>query len=377
MKLILNKEEFTTELAYVSEVANGQINPKQAGILFEVEGDVLTLTTSNGSAAVAITRMKLEAPVAENFSATTDAKKLVALLPLLSGKTVTLNFAETKMTAVAGKGRYSFQIYTEDAKVAIKSFSVLDFAAQTVSVNTKAFIDGLMKANKFTINKERNQYIMTNVGVSLTPDSMKFYSTDGDRAFYKLVPDETADTATRNAVLKISNSYTHLLSNMNVAERMNITFAKDGAIMKFEAGHRIAYIREQIGNLPDITNSMFPKAKTKLTKQVQIDAMELQSVVNRIKIAADAKYKRLIFDISNGVMKINARHHETAMQEFEEEMNVDGADIGTFITDGNFMSDFLAQAKEKVTILFSESQKDPVILLDQVQGLHYLVTQMI
>jgi DNA polymerase III sliding clamp (beta) subunit (PCNA family) len=371
MKITLNKEEFTRELAYVSELSSGNTdNKKDNGILFEIESDTLTLTASNAS-AVAVTQMKMETPVEGKFASATTARKLVDLLPLLSNETVNISFTDTKMTATAGKGRYSFQIIA-DASQHIKGFSVVDTKGNALSVESKSFVEGMLNADTFTATKEENQFIMTNVGVMLTPTDMHFYATDGVRAFHNVMADPSE---ARNATIKISNQYTGLLAKMTVADRINITVLENDAVLKFQSGQRIAFIRVQIGQMPDVINGMFAKGKARVSKHVVIDGDELKSVVRRIKIAADAKHKKVVFDISGGVLKITAKHHQTEMQEFVEEMNVEGKDEGLFVTDGNFISDFLLKTKDKVTVAFGETKKDPVLVYAQ-HGFNYLVSQM-
>src|SRR5579872_691651 len=101
MKITLKTEDLLKEMSFVSQVADGTLNPNCWNVLFEVQDKTLRLTGTNSS-TVARTEVPIDKKDSQkNLITAANGREITKSLSQIRAESVNLSFTENNLTITA------------------------------------------------------------------------------------------------------------------------------------------------------------------------------------------------------------------------------------------------------------------------------------
>lgn len=367
-KITVETKQFDNALTFVNKMLDAKpLMPELAYVLIEAEGEMLRLSTSNGSNSVS-TFITLKNAAKEPFAVCIHAKKLLDIVKLLEQDQLTISKAETRVTLIAGTGKYGFSIYPK-AVEALKPITYMAVDGVPFTINAEKFTQAVSTASIFAANDETTKFTLMGVMVKALDNQILASAMDGKRAAEVMIPD---DAAGRNESVFIPGSGISVLSDLMDGKDLAIT--RGDTAIRFESGSRVAVIRRSSSeNLPEITN-FINKYLEKEEVVANVEAALVTSCVKRLQTAVEGKMRKIMFEVTADGLKLNSLDAMTSCQEFEETLVADTKGTGKFSLNASNILDYTKTSTGLITFRFAPSQPNAAVVLTNTSGCRCMIS---
>lgn len=331
-------------------VASNPIIPILENVLVELDGNSLSLTTSD---LQTVMFTMVDVAGSENGSICLPAKLLVETLR---------NLPDQPVTITADQATFAAEIQTSNGRFKLSGENPIDFPKvpevnKTSSMQIPAQVLGdAINNTLLAVSTDDMRPAMTGVLVQMNGEHTNFVATDGHRLIRYRRNDIQAENA-GNIILpkKALGLLKSTLPTDNTS--VNVEFSSSNAFFAFDSFQLICRIIDE--RFPEYENAI-PKANTNICT---INRMELLGSVRRISIYSNKTTHQIRFKLGENALVVSAEDLDFS-NEANEQLKCDYA--GTPLEIGfnaKFISELLGNLDSKfVEIRLSEPNKAGLLI---------------
>ncbi len=358
MKLTVSSQELNKVLQLVSKILPTGNNPN-FGILkyflFEVEGNILTITASNLELT---SRVKLTVDEAdEDFKIAIEGERLLGLLRLIPDEPIILevlqqNGPEEEVISNAlfvklshTKGHYSLLADNADVYPAVSNLLEDDDKVKKILLPALALKRGLQSTYFAMMPESGERLHLAGVYFDLKGDKINIVATDTQRlATYTY----NIETPLEEKGFIVPGRVINFLRALNVSYEGDVEILFDEKNVLFRFPENIEVISQLVeGNFPDYEKVMSFDVKY----YVNIDRVEFINALKRVNLVSDKSSHFIGVDITNEDFIIKAKDNGLMVQGEEHlraDSNVEHYELGL---NGKYLSDILNNIDSSVISL--------------------------
>ncbi|MDR1817321.1 MAG: DNA polymerase III subunit beta [Puniceicoccales bacterium] len=375
MKFIIQRDHLAAGLSQVANVVNPRATlPVLSNILFEAEGDTLSLTATNMDVGI---RVRVKADVKSNGRITLNAKRLLTIVRVFekSEVTVELNGLNVKLSA----GSQKFQLAGLHPDDPNNQFPPLaTFANQHCYSLPKEEFGRLLRKVAYAQSVDEGRLVLVGVNVTFTKNEtgegerVTAVATDGRRLAYvsKIFPSVGVAEGESGFILP-SKSVAEVQRILSGKGDVKIAFddrqvAFDAEVLPAEKDEADTGLRDHIHFVSKLGIGVYPNYKQVIPKEaenrIKLERVQLLKIVNSAAIMASEKGATIHLKFGDG--KITATGQISDVGESEDSMVIDdyaGPPV-TIAFNPQYLTDTL-QALEEDTIYYDfKDEMSPCIV---------------
>lgn len=318
MRIAIQKEELLKALSLVSGVVeNRQTMAVLANVLFEVEGDKLTLTASDTEIEIS-SQVKLLESEGEDGRITVPAKKLLDITKSLAdGSVINFSFVDGKVTLNSNRSRFTLSTLPADDFPSVSESDVL--ATFTMQ---KQQLSKLIHRSEFAMAQKDVRFYLNGMLFEVSPQGFRTVATDGHRL---ALSEDSSVQANVTEAVQIIVPYKGVVelgrSLGDGDEEIQISIGQNHLTA---VTSRYTFITKLIdGNFPDYTRVIPPRGDNVVVGSRQA----LREVFSRAAILSNEKFRGVRVNLSENQLNIRANNPEQEEAEDSIEIEYNGADI--------------------------------------------------
>ncbi|MEE8058772.1 MAG: DNA polymerase III subunit beta [Pseudomonadales bacterium] len=280
----------------IGTVENNSITPILQNVLFTVDKNLLTITSSNLEVEMS-TETQLD-KCTESFSSTLPARKLhdiVKALPDSSVLTLTFDKKKEKATLTCGRSRFT-----------LTTLSANDFP--TIEVNNKqsntltidaSILNQLIANTQFAMAHRDVRYYLNGMFFRVDNKELSVVATDGHRLSTNTIDITSTINPCRELIVPRKGIAEMLKALKWVSGDVTLTFSANHICLKGDCFNLISKLVD--GKYPDF-ESVIPKSND---KRLVADLGHLQSSLKRASILTHDKTNGVKLSLTNNQLQVN------------------------------------------------------------------------
>ena len=328
MTLTIQRADLARTLAAaIKATASRNTIPVLANVLLAADGGRLTVVATDLDVEVAS-----RAPAEGTLETTVDAHRLHDIVRRVSGDTVTLALADSKLTVKCGRSRFTLPT------LPVADFPRLDGGKFDVTFN--ADFAALVPPVKFAISGEATRYYLNGVHLHNTEDgAVRAVATDGHR----LAHNTLGDKAPIPAVIIPAKT-------VGIVPAGEITVSLSSRMCRFATSDTVIVSKLVDGLFPDYSR-VIPRENNSV---VMTDRKDLADAVARVATIAKERGRGTKFTIANDNIAIDLRTDDgTAHEDVPAQYSGEPIEIGF---NAQYVVDVLAAVPgENINIALSDA----------------------
>ncbi len=306
MKVIIKRENIVERLPYLeSIISEKSVKEILSHILFEAEGNTVTLTVTNLETAL---KCNITATVQESGNISILANKfsdIVRNLPKDSDITITSN-SSNKVTITSNKFKTDTQGFTKE------DFPTLhepEFG-NTVTVSQPLLKEMLRKTMFSTLKVDNNKPFLNGLFLNIKGDIITTVGSDG----FRLALLERKLNASCEEEIAV------IIPNKTTQELFKVLSSNTGDVLIAPSKKEILFRIGDILFLSRIIEEKFPKYNQVIPNEcnhrVALNIAELEVGINLIRPMTEDKSRRINFEFSNGLLELKS-NSEVGASEYQ------------------------------------------------------------
>jgi DNA polymerase-3 subunit beta len=349
VKIQVQQSELVRALgAVASVVSNKTTLPILSTILFDAEGDALTLAATDLDVSV-VTRIQ-GVKVGKAGRIAVPASKFVAFTRTLGPDTVDVKATSDKVAVGSGKARF------EESLMAADEFPTLPKVADDQSFEIASdVLCEMIGSTIYAISRDETRPALQGVLWELRPGAFTMVATDGHR----LARVRRAVKLPVKSERKLIASSAGLQQVLRLAEGTETVKVFLGEHqLSFEIGATIVHTRLVEGMFPSY-EQVIPKSNN---QRAICDRQTLADRIRRVKISADRVTNQVRFELQADSLSLSASGTEGSLAEDELKVEYDGDPL-IIGFNHNYVEDVLKHmASENVVIALERSDAAAIFL---------------
>lgn len=319
-----------------------------AGLLFEVDGDVMSITATDLENTV-----RAKCALTGNTGKSkfvVQGKEFISLARGLIAETATLELKDNMLKVSAGKSKYEFP--TMEAS----EYPVFPKVKKEKSIKIKqdALLDGL-NAVAFCVDAEEPRPQFRGILVDVMPKKIVFVGTDT-----KTLATKEAETANEITIKALVTLKTTAILNKLLTGTGEVTIYLDDRSMYLEQENLEVSAQLLAGceDFPDYVR-VIPE-KDMLTADMPIS--HVRNAIDRLIVFTTERYKKIVFDFKKDSLVISTVNPEKgkAVEEVDITYDYDGKDMRIALS-ADVMK-FLSRVTGDIMTLGIKDGKSPVLI---------------
>jgi DNA polymerase-3 subunit beta len=348
-------------------VERRQTLPILANVLIEQTAQGTLLTTSDMDMQVRLQAGDAVQALAEGSATTVNVRKLLDILRAVAPGTVTLEWADGKMTVRAGKSRFSLQTLPAEDFPLVRNAS--DFSDHRLRLPQHQ-LKRLLGLTHFAMAQHDIRYYLNGMLWVADGNQMHLVATDGHRMTLATAMLETA--VARREVILPRKTVLELMRLLDDDESSTIDIALASNQARLTLGPLEFTSKLIEGKFPDYQR-VVPKGHR---NQLQVERNTLLAALQRVSILTNDKFKGVRINLDPGLMRltsINAEQEE-AQEEIDIDYGGDSIEIGFNIA---YLIDALANmTSEQVRIELQDGNSSALLTMPDEPHFKYVVMPM-
>lgn len=306
MNFVIKRETLLNQLNIASKALSNKVQmPGLSGILFDVQTNCITLTTSNNDISIK-TIINSNFKVSEIGSFVIQGKYLIEIIKKITAEEVEfVSYENNTIKLLAGKSVFTLNELSLDSFPTI-SFDEGNLSFEIDSINLKQII----KKTSFAISTNESRVVLTGVALSINKNVLEFVATDSFRlarkqiTFNKEMPD-----------IKI------VIPGKSLDDLNKILDENEGTVKVSCSTNKALFTFENILFQTRLINGVFPNIETLIPQSYQLtvkfDKDKLLETIDRVSI--------FVSNESSSVIKLSIQSNGTV--EFSSTSNEVGAAV--------------------------------------------------
>ena len=352
MKFSLNRESLLKPLLLVSgAVERKNTLPILGNILFDVKGEVLTLTATDLEL-----EMVSHTPIdnqGDDGRITVPARKLLDICKSLP-ESALLNFnADIALDSVklsSGRSKYSLLTLPADDFPNIEQWKGdVEFKL------LKSEILRLIESTHFSMANQDVRYYLNGMSIESEGNEIRSVATDGHRLAICKIANESLTLPARQVIVP----------RKGILEIIRLLAPVDETVQVYLGSNHIRIIDTEFSFTSKLVDGRFPDYRRVLPRNgdkiFTTDKEELRRVLSRASILSNEKFKGVRLNFENSLLKITANNpeQEKAEEELEIDFPYEALEIGFNVS---YVLDVLSAIKDtKVKFILADSNSSVVI----------------
>jgi DNA polymerase-3 subunit beta len=344
-------------------VERRQTLPILANILVKVQKGLMDMTATDLEVELK-TQAHVECEGEIDF--TIPARKILDICKALPEQAeITIEIENDKAKILSGKSRFSLGI------LPAQDYPVIETTISTniFNINEKAF-KNLLDKTSFAMAQQDVRYYLNGLLLEINDKSIRTVATDGHRLAFSEITTSAKEhqdiqvILPRKAVLELSRLIDGLEKDIKIEMNSNyltVLFENSVFTTKLIDGRFPDYQRV----IPSNTN-----------KELIADKNILKQSLSRASILSNEKYRGIHFNVSNGVLQLQA--HNPEQEEAEEELDVQyqGEEIKIGFNVGYLLDAINAISESEIIIELKDSNSSALIYGKDNKESRYVVMPM-
>jgi len=348
-------------------VERRQTLPILANVLIQHNAQGTLFTTSDMEVQIHLQAGETVQASAGDAAITVNMRKLLDILRAAAVGSITLEWAEGKMTVRAGKSRFSLQTLPAEDFPLVRAAT--DFSDQVLRLPQK-LLKRLLGLTHFAMAQHDIRYYLNGMLWVAEGQQMHLVATDGHRmtlatATLEKAVERREIILPRKTVLELSR-----LLGEDDAAMIDIALASNQARLSMDGLEFTSKLIE--GKFPDYQR-VVPKGHRNM---LLVERATLQSALQRVAILTNDKFKGVRVNLEPGVLRltsINAEQEE-AQEEIDIDYGGDSIEIGFNIA---YLIDALANMPtEQVRLELQDGNSSALFTMPDEPNFKYVVMPM-
>jgi DNA polymerase III subunit beta len=362
MKFICKRTDLAHGVQTVlNAVSNRNTLPILSNILFELEEDLLRLTTTDLEVSI---KCQIPAHVTEPGSITIPAKRLSEIVRELPDSDVTVSVSDNSLVTLS----------CEKSLFKINGLPKDDYPVLPKSKNEKGFnlskkeLHEMIKRTVFSVSTDETRYVLNGVLFTVDDNIMRMVSTDGHRL--ALIEQKLEKTPTQKFNYIVPSKALQELSKILDDEgEINIQLNENQII--FSNDEVILMSRLIDGQFPNY-NQVIPKDTD---KNIDCQTDVLLSATRRVALMASDKSSSVKYTMSNNKLLITANTPEVGEAQEEMEIEYTGENISVAFN-AKYVLDVLKNIGSKDCVIGLSTSLNPGVFTPKSEDKKYVCIVM-
>lgn len=355
MKIIVERTAFLSALSHVQNIVERRtVSPILANVLFEADGDRLTLTTTDLDVSVS---EKISVQVQEAGAITVGVHTLHDIVRKLpDGANIELRVTDENNQLALKCGRSRFQLPTLPAE---------DFAPLKISEMPHNFkltgeeLRHLVGQTRFCMSTEEARYYLNGIYLHTFSEGkekfLRSVATDGHRLALSEVPEPKGADGMPGIIIprKTVSELARLIDHM--AGDVQVSLSLTQVSFSFESVQLQSRLID--GTFPNYSDVIPSETNYMLSANVR----DLSSAVDRVALLSQDKSNgiKVTIEKSRILLSASSSDHGSALEEIETDYQGERHEIGF---NARYVLDILNQIDESTLVLKFQDEQAPVIL---------------
>lgn len=363
MKFSFDRDAMIKEIAIAQEIITNK-SPISilSNVLLTAADNTLTIKASDTSVNY-ITRLPVD--IAEEGSTTIFCDKFMSILSSSPAGEIEFDQQDIKVTIKPVAKKIKFQLKS----IASEKFAEIPQANDVpfFEVSSKD-IKEMIQQTIFAVSNDVNRYFMTGVYFTKKENKFDMVSTDARRLSYA----EKEIDASINFEPAIVPTKILKCILKNAPDEGNIQLAIVDKLIFVRFGSYEFSSKLLEGQFPNY-QKVIPESQA---HSFQVNKADLEAALKRIEIMVDKKVNRILFNLTEGTLKLTSPESELGTADEEIPCRYAGEEI-TIALNSSYVSDPLKNIKtEEVVFEFTEAMKAVTIRPEPAEDYFHIVMPM-